>query len=284
MRIFLVSSAVAGLALLVSGCSDKAPSQSASPSASGAQDTRVPSAPDANAPSEAPSAEASEAPPADLSVDVSNDTYEFQFAYPAKAAAIPGLRSWFETRRRTARKELEASASQDKQAAAAQDFPYHAHVYSADWQVVTDLPEWLSLSSEIYTYTGGAHGMSSFDGRLWNRGTDAMLKAADLFTSEDAFSSAVRARFCKALDAQRVKRRGAALVPGDIFSECIEPARQTVLLGSSNGKTFDRIGFEIAPYEAGPYAEGSYEITLPVDAAVMRALKPQYRNSFSIPG
>ena len=56
-----------------------------------------------------------------------------------------------------------------------------------------------------------------------------------------------------------------------------------MLLGSSNGATFDRIGFQIAPYEAGPYAEGTYEITLPVDGAVMRALKPQYRASFSIP-
>ena len=66
-----------------------------------------------------------------------------------------------------------------------------------------------------------------------------------------------------------------------MFSECIDPLASTLILGSANGQTFDRIGVLIAPYEAGPYAEGEYEVTLPVGAAVMRALKPQYRTSFS---
>jgi len=37
----------------------------------------------------------------------------------------------------------------------------------------------------------------------------------------------------------------------------------------------------IGPYEAGPYAEGSYDIAVPVDAGVLGAIKPEYRGSFA---
>ena len=66
----------------------------------------------------------------------------------------------------------------------------------------------------------------------------------------------------------------------DPFSDCIDPTDSTIILGSSNGKAFDRIGVLVAPYEAGPYAEGEYEVTLPVNDAVMAAVKPDYRATF----
>jgi hypothetical protein len=38
----------------------------------------------------------------------------------------------------------------------------------------------------------------------------------------------------------------------------------------------------VPPYEAGPYAEGAYEVTLPVSAAVVAAVKGEYRPSFEV--
>ncbi len=35
--------------------------------------------------------------------------------------------------------------------------------YSKEWKVVADLPRYLSLSADMYLYTGGAHGNSAFD-------------------------------------------------------------------------------------------------------------------------
>ena len=67
-----------------------------------------------------------------------------------------------------------------------------------------------------------------------------------------------------------------------MFDQCIDPTASTVILGSSNKQQFDRIGILIAPYEAGPYAEGDYEITLPVTKAVLAAVKPQYRSVFAL--
>jgi hypothetical protein len=66
-----------------------------------------------------------------------------------------------------------------------------------------------------------------------------------------------------------------------MFSECIDPTDSTIILGSSNRQGFDRIGVLVAPYEAGPYAEGTYEVTVPVTRAVMDAVKPVYRSAFA---
>ena len=57
--------------------------------------------------------------------------------------------------------------------------------------------------------------------------------------------------------------------------------KATVLVGSSNGKTFNRIGVWFGPYVAGPYAEGAYELTFGVDKAILDAVKPAYKAAFS---
>jgi hypothetical protein len=86
------------------------------------------------------------------------------------------------------------------------------------------------------------------------------------------------------LDRERAKKRGEPVKPGstDEFDKCIDPVENTVILGSSNRQAFDRIGVLVGPYAAGPYAEGDYEVTLPVTAAVLAAVKPEYRNAFAV--
>ena len=112
----------------------------------------------------------------------------------------------------------------------------------------------------------------------------AGLVPTSLFASRGALAEAIRASFCKALDRERAKRRGGRVNPAseDPFDQCVDPTASTILLGSSNQQQFDRIGILIAPYEAGPYAEGDYEITLPVTKAVLMAVKPQYRSVFAL--
>jgi Protein of unknown function (DUF3298). len=231
----------------------------------------------------------SEAPPATVagagrSVDFANDLYEFKYSYPDVAGAIPALKEILDGRMAESRSQL-ATSSADEEAAAKKDgFPYRQHSYGAEWKRVADLPGWLSLSLEFYTYTGGAHGMSGFDALLWDRRAETARKPRDLFASSDALRAAIRGPFCDALDKERERRRGEPVQrnSGQMFTECIDPMAQTLLLGSSNGMTFDRIGILVGPYEAGPYAEGSYEVTLPVTGKVMATLKPQYRSAFAV--
>ena len=217
-------------------------------------------------------------------VNVENDLYSFQFSYPAAAAAIPELKDWFDGRITTQQRDLEKMATEMRDAAKKEGFPYRAFGEWSDWQVVTELPEWLSLSATVGTYTGGAHPNHSFKALLWDKQAKLIRQPVDLFLSKQALAGAVRTDFCRILDQQRAKKRGGAASLGsyDSFSDCIDPFEGQLILGSSTGKTFNRIGFLVPPYAAGPYAEGDYEVTLPVTEPIVSAVKPEYRQFFTV--
>lgn len=261
-----------GLMLLSSGCEASTP-QPPAPAATKTASAKAepPKAPDA------PKA-------AGRQVKAETDLYDFEYAYPAKAAAIPDLKALLDKRLETARGEVEREAKADQAEAAKNDYPFRKHSSGATWQVVADLPRWLSLSAELYTYSGGAHGMSFFDALLWDRQANMAREAGDLFISKAALSAAIREPFCAALDKERAKRRGAPVNrnSGDQFDECIDPAEHAVILGSSNGRTFNRIGVLVEPYAAGSYAEGTFDITLPVTERIIGAVKPAYKDAFSV--
>lgn len=210
--------------------------------------------------------------------------FEFDYAYPAAAAAIPELVIELEADMAKQRRELAASAREGQAAAKENGFTYNPYAHSVNWSVVTDLPGWLSLSGAAYSYTGGAHPNHWSQALLWDKAAGKSRTATDLFQSRAALAEAIRTPFCAALNRERAARRGAPIRPdsSDPFDECIDPTASTVILGSANGQTFDRIGILVAPYEAGPYVEGDYEVTLPVTRAVLAAVKPQYRSVFAL--
>jgi Deacetylase PdaC len=253
-------------------------------SCSGGSD--APAAPASSAPS--PAASASHAAPVAAApavsartVEVSDALIEYEYSYPAAAGAIPSLKSFLDSEIDKHKRELIETARQEKAAREQADFSYNPLGYWQAWRVVTDLPGWLSLSADVSTYTGGAHPNHGFDTIVWDRQADRRRDPVDLFTSKQALSDVIGKDFCRELDRERAKRRGGEKLGGD-FDECIDPADSTLILGSSNGKAFDRIGVLVAPYEAGPYVEGSYEVTLPVTAAVMAAVKPEFRGTFAV--
>lgn len=222
------------------------------------------------------------APPA-RAVKEDNALYTFDYAYPAAAGAIPGLRASLDADLSKQLGTLKKDAREGQAEAKQNGFPYNKYGWSQTWQVVTDLPGWLSLSASYWTYTGGAHGNSWSGAMLWDRKANRARNPLDLFNSKAALAAAIRKPFCDALDKQRAEKRGEPVnrASGDEFDKCIDPTGQTVILGSRGKKAFDRIGILVAPYSAGPYAEGSYEVTVPVTAAVLAAVKPAFRASFA---
>lgn len=267
--------------LLAAGCSGgegDAPGGEASPTSAGA----IATVPDAALPAGGETSAAQDSPSGGREVQVSNDLYEFGYAYPDAAGAIPSLKAMLDGRLEKARDSLAVESREDRSEADKEGFPYRPHASDTTWKVVAQIPGWLSLSSEIYAYSGGAHGMSVFDALLWDRQADAARKPVDLF-DRAALRSAIQRPFCDALDREREKRRGEPVRHGadDMFSDCINPLESTLILGSSNRKTFDRVGVLIAPYAAGPYAEGTYEVTLPVTPEVLAAVRPEFRDRFS---
>ena len=217
------------------------------------------------------------------SVAEENDLYDFSYSYPA-AAGLPGLRAWLDADLARKKAELVESARESKAAAKADGIDYRAYADGTEWKVVADLPGWLSLSANLYSDSGGAHPNHGYDALVWDKAAGKRLDPRDLFVSHQALSRAIRARFCDLLDAERSKRRGEKVnrASGDMFDACIDPAEEVVILGSTDGRTFDRVGVLVGPYEAGSYAEGDYDITLPVNEAVLAAVKPAYRAAFAL--
>jgi hypothetical protein len=214
----------------------------------------------------------------------SNELFEFDYAYPAEADAIPKLKAELDAELAKQKETLVASAKEQQAESKKQGFPFNALGSWTTWKVVTDLPGWLSLSADLSEYSGGAHPNHGFDALVWDRKADQRRDPLDLFASKEALSRAIRQPFCAALNRERAKKRGEPVKPGstDEFDQCIDPVASTVILGSTNRQAFDRIGVLVGPYEAGPYVEGDYEVTLPVTDAVLGAVKPEYRAAFAV--
>lgn len=213
---------------------------------------------------------------------------EFAYRWPAAVSAQPAL-----AQQLAAERDHVLALEKREYAAALTDAPADCEPcrnrsYSMEWKVVAETPRFLSLSGEFATYTGGAHGMYGLRSLVWDKQAARAVDGAALFVSPAALQAALGPRLCAALNAEREKKRGEPVpppAPDDMgFNACSPVAEATVLVGSSTGKAFDRIGIWYGPYVAGPYAEGAYELDFPVDAAVLRAVRPEYRGAFTAGG
>ena len=281
----VVFAMIAGACVFLTGCSsgtsgtDKADAAASAPDEnretpqSGADASKPPAPPESPAP-EAVRYE---------SLDETDGEFRFSYNWPAQVTAIPALSAMLTKERSTLYDEWQAKWTGAKKDVPSDCQACRTYSYGKDWQVVTDIERYLSLSAQVTTYTGGAHGMLVFDSAVFDRKTGALLDPVNMFRSKEALNAAVKDAFCAQLDRGRAKKRGGRDI-GGTFSECIEPvANSAVILGSASGQRFDRIGFLIPPYNAGPYAEGSYEVTLNLTPAILDAVRPEYRRSFQVP-
>lgn len=253
-------------AALLSGCADDPPTPAEKAAAAA-----VPGAPSGGV------ADVATENASASNVRENSDLVEFTYAYPREAAVIADLAAWLDNDRATKRDALIAAAQRDKAAAEKAGFPYRKHSHLQKWQRVSNTPRFLSLSAEIQTYTGGAHGMTSFATLLWDRNRAKRLQPLDLFTSGEAFDAAIREPFCAGI--KRAKAANGIVreeEPGSPFANCPPVSAQTVWIGSSDGRYLDRMTIAIAPYEIGPFAEGSYKVNVPVTGALVAAVKPEY--------
>lgn len=272
-----------GLTLVLAACNgggDTATTGNAGTPADTA--TAPPAAPPTPAAPPAPAA----APDFTAKTTTKTDDYDFTYAIPAEVGRIPALVQWFTADRDKAQASVARDAAGFRKEAAANDFPFRKYESTTAWKRVTSTPRFLSLSAETYDYTGGAHGSPGFRSLVWDRQASERLEPTAVFISQAAIQQAIGAAFCDALDVQRGKRRGTPVVRGngDSFNDCPKVSETTLILGSSDGRAIDRIGLLVGPYVAGAYAEGSYDLTLPVTPAVLRAVKPAYRDAFATRG
>ena len=217
-------------------------------------------------------------------VSEETDTFLFEYSYPQEAGEIPKLAGWLDARLDRNRQQLAAEATRGREQARDNGFPFNKYSSGTAWEVVADIPGWLSMSADLDSYTGGAHPNYGFDTMVWDKTEGTAREPIDFFTSAQALDDVLGERLCDLLNAEREERRGMPVEEGsdDTFDACVKPDETNLLLGSRAGEKFDRIAIQIAPYIAGSYAEGSYEFDFAMDEELLAVVRPEYREAFAV--
>jgi hypothetical protein len=218
---------------------------------------------------------------APVKIERNSKVLEFSYAWPAEAAAVPALDRRFRLELDKALKEELANAHEDQALARTQKRPFNQHAFSMQWTTAGQTPRLLSLQNQLATFEGGAHPVTNYNALLWDRRQDRQVSFGALFTRSGAFMALTRTAYCKALNAERARRREGMKLELAEFNEC--PKYTDLAIApvdkNSNGR-FDTIDFVASPYVAGPYVEGEYDIHLPVTRQLIAAIQPGYRASF----
>ena len=124
-----------------------------------------------------------------------------------------------------------------------------------------------SLKRVDFDYSGGAHPNTLTSGILWDKALKRRLGLADLFR-KNADLTILDQALCSAINAaKRARVPDSASVPlsGPPGASCPRAADTAFVLapGTVNGKAAGLIFF-IGAYEVGSYAEGGYELAIPV--------------------
>ena len=261
------------LLLLTASCGkqDETPSANSDAKAEAPVAPAAPKAPPAAPP---PSAKA-------FKVEEKTELYTFSFAWPAEAAAIPGLAERFKAEMAKAKAELKRDASRDLDERKEGGFPFHAYELQRAYETAGQSDRLLSLESSVYSFTGGAHGSTGSGSLIWDRQSGKETSIPDLLSASQSWTGAVTQAFCILLNREREKRRGAPVEPGSTFGDCPKYGELTKVLRDTNGNgRFDHVGVIADQYVAGPYAEGAFDIPLPITATMVERIKPEFHSSF----
>lgn len=141
----------------------------------------------------------------------------------------------------------------------------------------------VSLKRVDFDYSGGAHPNTLSSGILWDKALKRRLALADLFR-KSADLTALDQALCTAINAAkraRVPDSAAVTLGGRPGSSCPRAADTAFVLapGTVNGKAAGLVFF-IGAYQVGPYAEGGYEIAIPV-SGFRSLLAIAYADDFS---
>ena len=213
--------------------------------------------------------------------DEKNDLIEFHYGWSAEAAAVPQLVERFNKDMAKVKADLIAGAEEDKASREKEGIEFHGYMTSNDYQTAGQSDRLLSLSVEVGSYTGGAHGNYGVGALLWDRATAKEIEVSDLFAEPANMGRLLTQRWCDALNKEREKKRGEPVGGGGMFDDCPKLDEIAIIPGDKNKNgRFDTLALVASPYVAGPWVEGSYEIELAMTSDLLAALKGDYRTSF----
>jgi hypothetical protein len=231
-------------------------------------------------PGAAPAAEAPAPVPADAAAPFAyaakSPQAEVSLKLPAILARQPDLHARLYSEGVRDLKAFAEGAQEDHGEEGADLPPYTREV---EWQASGETGKLLTLRKQTYEYTGGAHPNSVLDALVWDKAMKRQIAPASLFRAKADFA-ALDAALCEAVTAARRERVGADFQPDPQSFPCPKWRESTyVLAPSSSGGKAGGLTFLFSPYAVGAYAEGPYEITVPL-SVFQAALAPAYADEF----
>lgn len=206
---------------------------------------------------------------------------DFAYRWSAEAEAVPALARRFRADAAAQKREMLKTARAEREVRRRMGAEFNGLQFSREWATAGQSSRLLSLLGETSAFTGGAHPNGGSTALLWDRRLARQVPLGSLLRSGQSWTGAIRQPFCLLLDRERTKRRQQKVVRGEWPNQCPETKELSLVLTDRNRNgRFDHIEVIADSYVAGPYAEGSYEITLPLTAAMLSRLKPEYAPSF----
>lgn len=152
---------------------------------------------------------------------------------------------------------------------------------TTNWTVDSALPGLTVLLAGRSSYTGGAHGYAHLDSLIWDNKAGAPVSFAGLFTNASAARALLNPACCRALDRERLARRGEPTPKDDMFGGCPDLFKEAEAYPAKPvyGK-YSRIAISLAPYVGGPFSEGEYDLEIVIPKGLKALVKPQYQALF----
>ena len=173
-------------------------------------------------------------------------------------------------------------ARKDMTQAQSAGFPFRKHEYWTGWTVEADAGRLLVLLGRSWQYTGGAHGNTGHAGRLWDRQAGRSIGIETLFSDWPRVRRLIEPAYCAALEAERRRRRGADRLM-DAFETCPPLAEQLILPAAAPVERVARqVRIVLDPYVAGPFSEGSYELTMAWPEGVAAMVAAPWRDALGL--
>jgi hypothetical protein len=215
-------------------------------------------------------------PASALLIRQSSPDHQWRWRIAPEAATQPALLRTMRSAALAEAAKAARTAARDAASARKAGYPFHRYESISDWSLAADTPQFLALAGEIYSFTGGAHGNTGHAVQIWDKATRRSVPVDALFNDWPRARKLIEPGYCAALaEAQRARR---GLQPGSGgFDACPKLSEQPLVPYGGLSATALQLRVLIGPYVAGPYAEGSYIITLPWPEAVRPFVKPRYR-------
>lgn len=218
--------------------------------------------------------------PADLGSPVEEVTSESfngrAVVDPQIAAFDPQLAAELMARAREALEEMRDEAARDEAGWHAgldetgEPYPFRPYEMEVRHNVTAQAGGYLSVQQDIYLNAGGAHPNYFLGGAVYGQEGGGPVPVSSIVADAAQFGALLKAGLVEAKIQRGYGEEARDFVTGeveDLLGEDeiagAEWGQSYVLNASTEPGLFGGITVLFSPYDVGPYAEGSYEITIP---------------------